>query len=274
MARRIRAVFAAAWLVAFLVSLRGPLAVVVGASFGEAERGITAFPPAKYTLAWYTKIDKAYWLALATSFGVAVASTLAAVALGIPAALGLVRSRFAAKPLVAAVFRAPVQIPAVVSGVAFLQFYYVVGEATGWPLVGSFVGLWLAHVFIATPYVVSSVGAVLHRFNVRLEEAALTLGASRWSTLRRVTLPVIMPGVYSGATYAFMVSFSDLPISLFLASEEVRTFPVVLFQAMDYDFNPSLLAVSTFIIAFAFVAMWCFQKLIGLDTLLRSSGSK
>lgn len=274
MRRRLRAALAFLWLAAFLAFLLGPLAVIVGASFGATERGIGAFPPTQYTLDWYGRIERDYWEALATSFAVAISAALAAVALGIPAALGLARGRFAGKAFASAIFRAPVQIPAVVSGVAFLQFYYVVGEVTGWPLVGSFAGLWLAHVFIATPYVVSSVGAVLHRFNLRLEEAALTLGASRWSTLRRVTLPVIMPGVYSGATYAFMVSFSDLPISLFLSSQDVRTFPVVLFQAMDYDFNPSLLAVCTFIILFAFVAMWCFQKLIGLDTLLRSSGSK
>jgi len=192
------------------------------------------------------------------------------VLLGVPAALGLARSRWRGKAAIAALFRAPVQIPAVVTGVAFLQFYYVLGDAVGWYGAGSWIGLLIAHVFIGLPYVVGSVFAVVQRFNVRLEEAALILGASPWSTLRRVTLPVIAPGVYSGATYAFLVSFSDLPVALFLSSADVQTFPVLLFQALDYEFDPALLAVATIIIAASFAGLMLFQKWIGINALLRS----
>ena len=258
------------WMSAFYVFLLAPLVVVVGASFGEGKRGFINFPPTTFTLQWYLNVDKSYYEALLASIVVAFGAVIVAVLLGIPAALGLVRSNFPGRNLVAALFRAPVQIPAVVAGVAFLQFYYIVGDWTGAYGAGTWPGLLIAHVFIATPYVIGSVTAVLQRFNPMLEEAALILGASRWSAFRRVTLPVILPGVYSGATYAFLVSFSDLPVALFLASETVKTFPVVLFQAMDYDFNPSLLAVSTLIIVFSFAAMLVFQRAIGLENLLRS----
>jgi putative spermidine/putrescine transport system permease protein len=125
---------------------------------------------------------------------------------------------------------------------------------------------------MATPYVIGPIVAVLQRFNMRLEEAALIHGASRWSTLRRITLPVIMPGIYVGALYAFMISFADLPVSMMLAGTGYRPFPVELFQAMDYDFNPALLAVSTIIIAFSIVAMLAVQRLVGLQALLRAGG--
>ena len=136
MRRRLRAALAVLWLVAFLAFLLGPLVVIVGASFGAAEHGIAAFPPTHLTLDWYGRIERDYWEALATSFAVAIAAALAAVVLGIPAALGLARGHFAGKAFASAVFRAPVQIPAVVSGVAFLQFDCVVGEATGWSMGG------------------------------------------------------------------------------------------------------------------------------------------
>jgi len=269
--KNIERAIAIVWMVLFLVFLLGPLVVVVGASFGDGQRGLIDFPPREFTLKWYFSIEPMHLKAVGTSLLLASCSVVLAVLVGVPAAMGLVRSRFARKNIVAAMLRAPVQLPAVIVGVAFLQFYYVIGDFSGFYLIGSWYGMLIAHVFVTTPYVVSSVTAVLQRFNNQLEEAALILGASPWSTIRRVTLPVLAPGVFSGATYAFLVSFSDLPISLFLASEDVKTFPVVLFQSMDYDFNPSLLAVSTLIIIGSFAIMLLFQKLMGMGSLLRSN---
>jgi putative spermidine/putrescine transport system permease protein len=268
--RRVNGVLAKLWVAAFFTFLLAPLVVVVVVSFGEAARGGFAFPPKSFTLHWYTSIERDYLTALFASIAVAAGSVVVCVVLGVPAALGLVRTRWRGKALLAAAFRAPVQIPAVVTGVAFLQSYYLLGDAVGWYGAGTWTGLLVAHVFIGLPYVIGSVVAVVQRFNVRFEEAALILGASPWSVLRRVTLPVIAPGVYSGATYAFLVSFSDLPVALFLSSADVRTFPVLLFQAMDYEFDPTLLAVATIIIVASFVAMLLFQKWVGINALLRS----
>jgi putative spermidine/putrescine transport system permease protein len=120
--------------------------------------------------------------------------------------------------------------------------------------------------------VIGATVAVLQRFDARLEEAALSLGASRWSTFRRVTLPVIMPGVYTGALYAFMLSFTDVPVVLFLAGPGFTTFPVEVFHTFQFDFNPTVLASSTLVMLFSLGVLLLIQRVVGLDALLRSGG--
>ena len=109
---------------------------------------------------------------------------------------------------------------------------------------------------------------------MRLEEAALSMGASRWSTFRRITLPTIMPGVHAGALYAFMVSFSDVPISMFLTASGFVTYPVELFFGIETDFNPSVLASASLVIVFSLVALLLVQKVIGLDSVVHSGRSR
>ena len=115
------------------------------------------------------------------------------------------------KGVLLGLFRAPMQIPAVVSGVAFLHLYYLIAPLLGAQIVGSFIGLVAAHVFAATPYVIGTLVSVLQRFDTNLEEASLSLGASRWGTFSQVTLPMLKPGMFAGALYAFMISFSEVP---------------------------------------------------------------
>lgn len=266
-----RRLLALAWGGAVYVFLLAPLVVVAGASLnGGPFLAYVNFPPDRISLDWYFAIPGSHLRAIGLSLGLALVVAAAACGLGVPAALGLVRGRMPGKALIGALLRAPLQIPFVVIGVAFLQFYYVVGDAVGLYLQASFTGLALAHVFAATPYVIGAVGAVLQRFDTRLEEAALSLGASRWSAFRRVTLPVIMPGVYTGALYAFMLSFTDVPIVLFLAGAGFTTFPVEVFHSFQFDFNPTILASSTLVMLFSLAVLLLIQKVVGLNTLLRS----
>lgn len=257
--------------------LLSPLVVVIGGSFSAPANdkivmSYVQFPPEHLTLKWYREIPPPQLHALAFSFGLGLAVALGACLLGVPAAIGLVRARFRGRAMVTAVMRAPLQIPHVVAGIAFLQFYYVVGDWSGLYLQGTTAGLFIGHLFLATPFVIGSVAAVLQRFNVRLEEAAHVLGASRFRTLRRVTLPVIMPGIFTGALYAFIVSFVDVPVAVFLASANATTFPVELFHAMEQDFNPSSLASASVAATFAMVLVVLAQRLVGLDSLLKTSG--
>mgnify|MGYP001825009798 CR=1 FL=1 len=253
------------------IFLLSPMIVVIGASFhgGEYYTAIK-FPPDDPSFQWYGKIPSGQLEALGLSFLLAGASALGACVLGIPAALGIVRGVLPGKTLISSVFRAPLQIPAIVTGIAFLQLFYLVGDASGLYLQGTFWGLYLGHLFVATPYVVGTVTAILQRFDMRLEEAAFSLGASRWSAFRRVTLPVIMPGVYAGALYSFMVSFGDVPISIFLTAPGFVTYPIELFYGLENDFDPSILASSSLVIFFCLLALLVMQKIVGLDTLLRS----
>lgn len=269
---RLRRVGAAVWVGLVFVFLFAPLVVVVGASLDGGDRTFLNFPPQQPSLHWYGRIAPDLFQSLGISVVLGLTTATIACVLGVPAALGLVRAEFRGKAIVAALFRAPLQIPAVVVGVSFLKLYYTVGDATDVYLGGTLPGLVLAHVFLATPYVIGTVSAVLQRFNVRLEEAALSLGASRWRTFRRVTLPVIMPGVYAGAMYAFLISFGDVPVSLFLGAGDMQPFAAKIFHLMEFDFDPTLLAISTLIIFGSLAAIWLLQRAVGLEALTRSGG--
>lgn len=263
-----------AWCTFSYVFLLSPLVIVLIGSLsgGEGDYAAIVFPPESLTLRWYARIPADQWQALAVSFGLGATAALVAALIGIPAALGLVRSNIPGKYLIAAIFRAPLQIPAVVTGFAFLQLYYVILRGTGIELPGTFAGLLIGHVFIGIPFVVGAVTAVLQRFDTRLEEAALILGASRLRVMWRVTLPAILPGVYAGCLYAFMVSFADVPVSIFLTSSSTTTYPVALFFALENDFNPAILASASVVIIFSLAVLLIAQRVIGLDALLRSGG--
>jgi putative spermidine/putrescine transport system permease protein len=257
------------------IILLAPLAVVVISSISapvndQVSTSYVPFPPQSLTLRWYERIPETQLKSLAVSFALGLAVALSAVAIGVPAALGLIRAEVAGKPLMAAVLRAPLQIPHVVCGIAFLQMFYSLGDLTDLYLQGTLAGIFLGHLFLATPFVIGSVCAVLQRFDTRLEEAAQALGATPWRTLKRVTLPVIAPGIFTGGLYAFIVSFVDVPVAIFLASPSATTFPVELFFAMEQDFEPSSLASASLAALFAVVLVAVAQKLVGLENLLKS----
>ena len=255
------------------VFLLSPMVVVMGASLhgGEFSAAIK-FPPVDPSFQWYTKIPIQQFEALGLSLIVAAVATFLAALIAVPAALGLVRSNFKGKFIVTTIFRAPLQIPAIVSGIAFLQFYYLIYDNSSLMLAGTIPGMLIGHVFIATPFMFGTIVAVLQRFDHRLEEAAHSLGAGKWRTLYRVTIPTIMPGIYSGGLYAFMVSFADVPMSIFLTAPGFVTYPVELFYALENDFDPSILASSSLVIVFCLVMLLGVQKMVGLETLLRSGG--
>ncbi len=143
----------------------------------------------------------------------------------------------------------------------------------GLKLVGSFTGLVIGHVFVSVPYVVAAVGAQLQRFNPAMEEAALILGCSRWSAFRRVTVPIIMPGIYAGGLYAFLVSFADVTISLFLSGPDATPFPVQILHSIEQDFEPTIPALATMVFFGSLVLLLLIQRLVGLDVLLKGGGS-
>jgi len=275
---RLRGFLGQALKVAFLfllfVFLLAPLVVVAGASLTGGDRPYVSFPPQDPSFEWYGRIPERFLETLGNSVLLACATAAVSGLLAVPAALALVRGRYPGRRLLALLLRAPLQIPFVVVGIAFLQLYYAIGGLTGINLRGQFVGLLLGHVFLATPYAIGTVSATLQRFNLRLEEAARSLGATPWRTFRRVTLPVIMPGVYAGCLYAFIVSFGEVPVALFLSGPSSTTFPVEMFSSMQFDFNPSLLAVSTLILFFSLALIVLFQKAIGLDALRRTSAGR
>jgi putative spermidine/putrescine transport system permease protein len=268
-----RRLFSALALIVAYGMLLSPIAFVMIASFDYGQRAYVVFPPDRFTLEAYWRIPVRYWDSLWISLRVAFSCMLISCAIGIPAAIGIVRSNLPGKAALLAVFRAPMQIPAVVSGVAFLHLYYVIGPLLGLQFVGTLAGMVIAHVFAATPYVVGTLVSVLQRFNYELEEAALALGASRWGTFRQVTLPMLKPGIFAGALYAFMISFAEVPISVFLAGSRTVTFPVEVFNSMLFDFEPTILAISSIVTILSLTLVWLSQWAVGLDKFVQVGGS-
>lgn len=260
---------AVTFLLALYIFMFAPMIVVAIASFSGGDKPYVNFPPDSLSIDWYLRIPARYLETLLVSLALAISVSVVGTIIGVPAALALVRGRFKGKQFYSALLRAPLQIPFVVTGIAFLQLYYLLGNIAGIHLRGGFIGLMLGHLFLTTPYVIGSVSAVLQRFDQSLEEAAQVLGAGKWRTFRRVTLPIIMPGVYAGVLYAFIVSFGELPVALFLSSSSYTTFPVEMYSSMQFDFNPSLLAISTLILLFSLGLLLLLQRIIGLDALLR-----
>lgn len=258
-----------AFLLAAFGILLGPIATVVWASFGDYPGSTVIFPPRHLSTIYYETIPRRYWESLALTTALASATTACACAIAIPAAFGIVRGSMPGKGVIMAVFRAPLQIPAVVSGVAFLQMYYFLNQSIGWFGVGTFLGLLFAHLFATTPYVIGTVVSVLQRFDVSIEEAAGILGASRWATLWQVTLPILRPGIFAGALYAFMISFCEVPMSVFLTGSRMITFPVEIFNSIQFDFQPPILAVSSIVAVVSAVVVWLVQHLIGLEVFLK-----
>lgn len=250
-------------LVAVFGFLLLPLAYVAFASLNETT---LTFPPTTLSLRSYQTIPQSFFRALQVSLIVAAASTFIAIPLGVSAAFGLVRGRFRGRDILNSVLLSPLLLPMLVLGAGLYQFYYAVGEATGLSLRGSLIGLVLGHTSFCVPYVARAVVPVLATLAPSLEEAAQDLGASRWITFSWVTLPLIRTGLVAGAAFAFLTSFDNFPMSLFLAEGGNATLPVVMFQFIEFDLKPTILAMSTLVILFSVVAMLVVEKTIGLAT--------
>ncbi|MBI3965380.1 MAG: ABC transporter permease [Chloroflexi bacterium] len=250
----IRAVAYAAY-----VFLLAPIVIVLIASLTEAE--YVTFPPIGLSLRWYGEIwnHQEFVRSAGLSIGLATITALSAGLIAILAAYGLVRYRFPGRDLLSALFLSPLTLPAVVLGVALLQFY----SRLGW--IGNPISLFLGHLLVATPYALRLVMASLTGFDHRLELAALNLGASRIQAFRRVVLPLIAPGVVSGVAFAFIVSFDDLVVSLFLSSPTLVTLPVRIYTYIDQSSSPMITALGAVLILVAAVVLLIVERTVGVD---------
>lgn len=232
-----------------------PLVITVWVAFFADS--LIAFPPKGYTIGWFAKAAAsesflaAFWL----SARLAAAATLCGLLVGVPAALAMARGTFRGKEWVNTVLLSPMMIPAVVSGCAIYLYFIEVELATDWPLAGTYGGLLVAHVLITIPWVVRLVTASLLGMDRAIEEASLSLGASRWVTFRRVTLPVIKPAIVAAALFGFVASFSDLEKSMFLVGPGKQVLSVAMVTYLEWQLDPMIMAVATLQIALIAVAL-------------------
>ncbi len=229
--------------VSFAVMLL-PIFFVSWLSFFRNE--ILAFPPDGYTLRWFSQL----WLqpqfadGFLTSLEVGLFATLGGLALGIPASVALARHRPRGGEALTTLLMSPLIVPSVVIGTALFIAFVEIEIATELPLTGSLLGLVLAHVLVTIPWTVRLLTASLIGFDRAIEEAAMNLGADRWHTLTRITLPVIRPAVVAAALFSFVVSFGNLEISLFLVGPGQTTLPIAILQYLEWKIDPTVAAVS------------------------------
>lgn len=244
-----------------------PICVVVLTSFSASP--MFSFPPTSFTLDWYFKIPDGFFAALKVSLIVSSTTAVCATILGTSLALPLARSRNRVlKAIVGPLSLAPLTVPHLVLGVGLLYSSLLVWDLTGVGLAGTRVGLIIGHVAIATPYVVRSVLASTAHFDRSLEEAALNLGASNAYVLRRISLPILLPGMIAGGFFAFLVSFDEVPITIFMGGgSTATTLPLKILTSVQYDMSPDVMAIASMIIFISLAAMVVMERTIGLERL-------
>ena len=256
---------ACALIFAFLVA---PILVIVPLSFNAEPyftftEGMLRFDPEAYSLRWYREIveNDAWTRALGNSLLIGLAATVLATALGTLAALGLASRAMPARRAAMGLLILPMVTPLIISAAGMFFFYSSLG------LSQTHLGLILAHAALGTPFVVITVTATLSAFDTNLTRAAASLGAGPLRTFRRVQLPLIAPGVLSGALFAFAASFDEVVVVLFMAGENQRTIPRQMWAGIREQISPAILAVATFLIVFAVVLLFT------VDWLRRRSGA-
>jgi len=242
-----------------------PLVAVVWLSLYEQE--IPAFPPDGYSLRWYGEMagNSRFVSGLLLSVQLGVISTAIGLALGVPAALCLARYRFPGREALSNLLLLPLVVPGVVLGTALYVFHVETEINTGLPILGSLLGLVTGHVLITIPWIVRLVLASMAGFDRTLEEAAQNLGANRWTTFRRVTLPSILPGVVAAAMFGFVSSFGNLEMSLFLVGPGRTTLPIAILQYLQWKIDPSIAAVSVVQIVLIATAMLVTDRFVKIS---------
>ena len=220
----------------FLVA---PTLVIVPMSF-TASQSLT-FPPEGFSTRWYEKMvtDPQWTSGFRNSAVVAVVTMILATVLGTLAALGIVRGRFPGKSVANGLILSPLIVPVIVIAIGMFSFY------VRFRLTGSAPGLILGHTALAVPFVVVNVATALRTMDRNLELAAMNLGANPTRTFFRITFPIILPGIIAGALFAFLTSWDEIVVSIFLTNTRYRTLHVEMWEQVRQVVDPTVAAVST-----------------------------
>ena len=249
--------------IAVLIFLLSPIAIVV--VFALNPTPYIQFPPVGISLRWFEKFFAArdFMHALLFSLEVAVLTTIAATLMGASAAIAVARGNLPGARLLLAIMLSPLMLPAILTGLALFQAYVLLD--VGRPMWGLVAG----HTLVTIPYVVRTTLAVLHNFDIRLEEAARNLGATPGRAFYEITLPLVKPGMLAGGIFAFIVSFDQFPVSLFLVSPGNETLPITLFNYLKFDLDGTIGAASVVSILLAFLVVVALDRTVGLRSTVK-----
>ena len=245
--------------VAFMLA---PLLIVCVVAF--TPENTLSIPTTRFSLRWFEAIfaHPDFVQSFRNSLALALSSATLAIAIAIPAGLALTRYSFRGREALNGLFLSPLIIPHLVLGVALLRLFALIGAT------GSFFWLVLAHVVVITPYVLRLVVAAVVGFDRSAEQAALSLGASPATVFRRITLPMILPGVTGGWLLAFINSFDEVTMSIFVTAPSTVTLPVRMYMYATESIDPLMAAVSALMVAITALAMLLLDRAYGLDKIL------
>ncbi len=237
-----------------------PVLAIMPLSFSSST--FLVYPVPGWSLRWYQNLiaSEEWQMAARNSFIVAPSATLLATVLGTLAAIGLTKANFRGKALLMAVLISPMIVPVVVVGAGMYLFFAPLG------LANTYTGLIIAHASLGVPFVVTTVAATLQGFNNNLIRASLSLGANPVRTFFKITLPVIAPGVISGALFSFATSFDEVVVTLFLAGANQTTLPRQMFTGIRENISPTIAALATLLIAFSTCLLLVLEWLRGRNT--------
>jgi putative spermidine/putrescine transport system permease protein len=251
-----------AWILAAIngliyVYLLAPILIVVPVSFSPSP--FLVFPPRGFSLRWYAnffatrELTEALWL----SVRLAVAVTAAATIIGGLTAFALVRHRVPGRETLNTLLMAPIVMPGVILGIGLLVFF------SRTRLINTFSSLFLAHLVVTLPYVTRTLSATLQGLDRALEEAAASLGARPIAVLWTVILPLVKPGLMAGAVFAFITSFDELVVSLFLTGPRLSTLPVQIYNYIEFASDPTIAAISVVLVLLTVAVVILVERFVG-----------
>lgn len=239
------------------IFLLGPLVIISVTSFGPGT--VLKFPPDGFSLKWYQNIWAVdmFPKTFVTSIVISLLGNLLALILGVPAAYALSRYHFRGRDLLNAIFLSPVLIPGIVLGFTMLKYVLVMYHL---PI---YTGLLVGHTVIMLPFIIRVIGSSLSNFDFSIEEAAVSLGAGRLQAFFRVVLPNIRSGIMAAVLIAFLESFNNVDISVFMTGPGISTLPIQMLTYVQNYFDPTIAAISVVLMILTGLLMFVIERLMG-----------
>ncbi|MEK5059676.1 ABC transporter permease [Paenibacillus shunpengii] len=241
------------------IFLLGPLLIIAASSFEPGT--VLKFPPEGFSLRWYQNIFEqgSFVRTFMISVIISLAGNVLALLIGVPAAYAISRFRFKGRDALNAIFLSPVLIPGIVLGFTLMRYLIVVYQL---PL---YAGLLIGHTVIMLPFIIRVIGSSLSNFDFAIEEAALSLGAGRVATFFKVVLPNIKSGIIAAILIAFLESFNNVDISVFMTGPGVSTLPIQMLTYVENYFDPTIAAISVLLMVVTGAFMFLIERMMGLS---------
>lgn len=236
-----------------------PLVIITGAAFGKDS--FLRFPPSGFSLHWMKNVFavEMFMRTFKISMEVALIGTFFALIIGVPAAYVLSRYNFKGKGLIQTIFLTPIIVPGIVFGFSLLNFIVIKQGAN------VYTSLVIGHTIVILPYIIRVISSSLENFDFAIEEAAISLGSNRFRSFFVVVLPNVASGVIAAFILAFINSFNNVPISIFLTGPGISTLPIQMMSYVEYYFDPTIAALSVILMFLTGIMMFIVERTLGLN---------